>query len=108
MKENIIENNFKYNKKYKLPNVTLKIKNIENVPLTDEEEERNNKSMDNTNNNSPQIMKIAKKKIKDDLMPFKINNKNSHDESNQLMNSTSIKSNSKIERNKSLPFYENI
>ena len=107
IKDNLVENNFRYNKKYKLPNVTNKKKLIENIPLTDEEDERNNKSMDNTNN-SPQIMKIAKKKINGDLLSFKIHHKKSHEENNNLMNSTSVKSTSKLERNQSLPLYENM
>ena len=106
IKDKIIENNFRYNKKYKLPNVTHKRKIIENIPLTDEEDERNNKSMDNTNN-SPQIMKIAKKKINGDLLSFKIHHKKFQEENNILMNSTSVKSIGKLERNQSLPFYEN-
>ena len=107
IKDNLVENNFRYNKKYKLPNVTNKRKLIENIPLTDEEDERNNKSMDNTNN-SPKIMKIAKKKINGDLLSFKIHHKKSHEENNNLMNSTSVKSTSKLERNQSLPLYENM
>ena len=107
IKDNLVENNFRYNKKYKLPNVTNKKKLIENIPLTDEEDERNNKSMDNTNN-SPKIMKIAKKKINGDLLSFKIHHKKSHEENNNLMNSTSVKSTIKLERNQSLPLYENM
>ena len=104
IKDNIIENNSRYNKRYKLPNVSNKGKKIGNIPLTDEEEERSNKSMDSSNN-SPKILKIAKKKISDDLLSFKINSKKYQEEHNQLGNSFSIKSYSKLERNQSLQFY---
>ena len=108
IKENIIENNFKYNRNYKLPNVPNRKKIVENIPLTDEEEDRNNKSMDNNNNNSPQIMKIAKKKINGDLLKFKINHKKLMEEKGNIMNSTSVKTSGKLERNQSLPLYENV
>ena len=64
MKEDFNENNYKPSRKYKLPNVfnnkKKKIINMENIPLTDEEHERENVSFDNSN--SPKIMRITKKK----------------------------------------------
>ena len=91
-----------------MPNVPNRKKIVENIPLTDEEEDRNNKSMDNNNNNSPQIMKIAKKKINGDLLKFKINHKKLMEEKGNIMNSTSVKTSGKLERNQSLPLYENV
>lgn len=112
-KENINAYTFRFYKKYKLPNVTNNRKKLDVIPLTDEENENekelNNKSMDNkSNSNEPQIMKIAKKKITGDLLAYKIKQKQSKENKSEIMNSTSLKSVTKLERNQSLPFFDNI
>ena len=113
-KENIIDRTFRDNKKYKLPNVTPKMKQ-ENIPLTDDEDNINNLSVhnqkDNTNdnkNNSPKIIKIFKKKIRSDLVSIKVRHRRFNEDSNNLLNSTSVISNSKLEASRSMPLFENI
>ena len=106
--DNINDFGFKFSKKYKLPNVTDKKKRNEDIPLTDEENEKFNNSMDNTENLSPSIMKIAKKNLNGDLFIFKMKQKKQIKEKDNIINSNSVKSNNKLERNKSLPIYENI
>ena len=112
-KENLKENNiFKINKKYKLPKVFFsnrrkKNNNLENIPLTDEEND-GDKSFDSYN--SPKLIKITKKKINHLSGQFLLNPKQKSliIESNSKKESTSNKDNSKLERIKSLPLYENV
>ena len=62
--------------------------------------------MDNSNNNSPKIVKIKKKSI---IGQFGTSNSNQNTvdiEHHYNLNSTSVKSKSKLERIKSLPSYE--
>ena len=106
--DNINDFGFKFSKKYKLPNVTDKKKRNEDIPLTDEENEKFNNSMDNTENLSPSIMKIAQKNLNGDLFIFKMKQKKQIKEKDNIINSNSVKSNNKLERNKSLPIFENI
>ena len=113
MKEEIVENSFRSSKKYKLPVVNNKKKKIENIPLTDEEneenKENNNNSMIEIITNSPVITKIKKKKLNEDLISTNLNQKSLIDEdSNNQINSSSAKYITKLERNKSMPLYENI
>ena len=109
-KEDFNENILKLNKRYKFPKVfhNKRKKNIilEDVPLTDEENNNDNKSFEYSR--SPKIMKITKKKIND----FGRQIINSQQKSliidyNNIVNSTSAKLNSKLERIKSMPIYEN-
>lgn len=118
MKEDFNENNYKPSRKYKLPNVfnnkKKKIINMENIPLTDEEHERENVSFDNSN--SPKIMRITKKKIDDLSRQIVVNSQqksaiidqNNSNSSKGRMNSTTLKHNSKLERVRSMPFYDNV
>ena len=118
MKEDFNENNYKPSRKYKLPNVfnnkKKKIINMENIPLTDEEHERENVSFDNSN--SPKIMRITKKKMDDLSRQIVVNSQqksaiidqNNSNSSKGRMNSTTLKHNSKLERVRSMPFYDNV
>ena len=103
---NLNENNSTHSKKKSLPEVLSNRKNVE-IPLTDEENVISNRSMDNQNF-SPQIMKIAKKKIKGDIFEYKMKQKALFRNNINLMNITPNKSYNKLERNESLPFYENV
>ena len=103
---NLNENNSTHSKKKNLPEVLSNRKNVE-IPLTDEENVISNRSMDNQNF-SPQIMKIAKKKIKGDIFEYKMKQKALFRNNINLMNITPNKSYNKLERNESLPFYENV
>ena len=119
MKEDFNESNIKPTKKYKLPFVhTTKKRNnsIDNLPLTDEENEKeqidnnNNNSYDNSN--SPKIVRITKKRINELNGPFIANAKQSsvviESFGKSRMNSTTLKNKSKLERVKSMPIYENV
>lgn len=118
MKDDFNENYYRPSRKYKLPNVfnnkKKKISNLENIPLTDEEHERENVSFDNSN--SPKIMKITKKKIDDLSRQIVVNSQqksvivdqNNSNSSKGRMNSTTLKHNSKLERVRSMPFYDNV
>ena len=118
MKEDFNENNYRPSRKYKLPNVfsnkKKKIINMENIPLTDEEHERENVSFDNSN--SPKIMKITKKKMDDLSRQIVVNSQqksaivdqNNSNSGKGRMNSTTLKHNSKLERVRSMPFYDNV
>jgi len=106
MKDELADTNFKHIKTYKLPHLKNKRKKNPNIPLTDEENDINNNSMDNSNNNSPKIVKIKKKSI---IGQFGTSNSNQNTvdiEHHYNLNSTSVKSKSKLERIKSLPSYE--
>ena len=112
MKEDFREKIFKLNKNYKLPKVfsnkRKKNYNLDNLPLTDEENDRNNKSYESFN--SPKIMKITKKKI-NDLSGEVITNspqKSIEIDNNSKIESNTNKKNSKLERVRSMPIYENI
>ncbi len=114
MKEDFNENLFKLNKNYKLPKVlnNKRKKNnhiYDNLPLTDEDNDKdNNRSYDTSS--SPKILKITKKKI-NDLSRQIINNsqqKTLNIDSNSKMNSTVVKSSAKLGRVKSMPVYENV
>ena len=112
MKDDFNENLFKLNKKYKLPKVfnNKRRKNniLDNLPLTDEENDRENKSYETSN--SPKIMKITKKKINDLNGQIIMNSqqKSLIVDSNSKEESTALKPNSKLERVKSMPIYENV
>jgi uncharacterized coiled-coil DUF342 family protein len=118
MKDDFNENNYRPSRKYKLPNVfsnkKKKIINMENIPLTDEEHERENVSFDNSN--SPKIMRITKKKMDDLSRQIVVNSqqksiirdKNNSNSGKGRMNSTTLKHNSKLERVRSMPFYDNV
>ena len=107
MKEDFNENIFK-NKKYKLPKVfsnrRKKNTSIDNLPLTDEEKERESNSFDNSN--SPKILKITKKR------PHNFNGaalkNNILMETNIKNDSMMIKPSSNLERVRSVPLYENV
>ena len=117
-KDDFNENNYKPSRKYKLPNVfnnkKKKIYNMENIPLTDEEHERENVSFDNSN--SPKIMRITKKKMDDLSRQIVVNSQqksaildqNNNNSGKGRMNSTTLKHNSKLERVRSMPFYDNV
>ena len=112
MKEDFKEKIIKLNKNYKLPKVysnrRKKNYNLENLPLTDEENERINKSYESFN--SPKIMKITKKKS-NDLSGEVITNspqKSIGAENISKIESNSNKENHKLERVRSLPIYENV
>ncbi len=104
MKEELAETNFKHIKTYKLPHLKHRRKKNANIPLTDEENDLNNNSMDNSNNNSPKIMKIKKKSITGQFGVVNSNQNTVDIEHRYNPNSTSVKS--KLERIKSLPSYE--
>ena len=118
MKDDLNENNYRPSRKYKLPNVfnnkKKKINYLENIPLTDEEHERENVSFDNSN--SPKIMRITKKKMDDLSRQIVVNSQQKSvivEQSNSnsgkgRMNSTTLKHNSKLERVRSMPFYDNV
>ena len=106
------ENLFRLNQKYKLPKVFNRRRrnnNLDNLPLTDEENDnRENKSFEISN--SPKIMNISKKKINEENGQIIKNSqqKSLIVESNNKSESTTIKQNSKLERVKSMPIYENV
>ena len=109
MKENIEENNsFRTSRKSKLPIVNSKKKKVEDIPLTEEEKEEINKSMIEIIKNSPMIMKIKKKNLNEDLGNLNSNQKSLLDDFNNQLNSSSTKTIAKLERNKSMPLYENV
>ena len=97
-------NNNRYIKNYKLPNLKSKRKKKVNIPLTDEENDNN--SMDNLNN-SPKIMKITRRSIEPEFELISRNQKIVDLEYNSKLNSTSVKSQPKLNRVKSLPAYDN-
>ena len=112
LKENLKENIFKLNKKYKLPKVFYtnrrkKNSNIENIPLTDEENDAD-KSFDSYN--SPKLIKITKKRINHLSGQFLSNPKQKSliVDSNSKRESVLNKDSSKLERIKSFPIYENV
>ena len=106
MKEELADNNFRYIKKYKLPNLKNKRKKNDNLPLTDEENELKNNSVENPNN-SPQIMKITKKSMDGKFGLSGTHQKTMNVEHKNKINSSSIKSKTKLERIQSLPIYDN-
>ena len=119
MKDGFNENIFRkyYIQKNKLPKVfnnrRKKNANQENLPLTDEENERekDNKSFDSSN--SPKIMRITKKRINDLNGQIITNSQQKSlvvDSSikNDKNDTLPVKPNSKLERVKSMPVYENV
>ena len=93
-------------KKKILKNIPNK-KEVSDIPLTDDENINSNRSMDHRNISfQPQIMKI-KKKEKIDIFSYKIKPKGIF-RNNNIMDITSNKSYNILERNQSLPFYDNI
>ena len=93
-------------KKKILKNIPNK-KEVSEIPLTDDENINSNRSMDHRNISfQPQIMKI-KKKEKIDIFSYKIKPKGIF-RNNNIMDITSNKSYNILERNQSLPFYDNI
>ena len=115
MKDDFNENIFKkyQNQKSKLPKVfnnRRKKNNFENLPLTDEENDKEKENRSFESSNSPKIMKITKKRV-NDLSGQIITNsqqKNLVVDSNSKDDSTKIKPSSKLERVKSMPVYENV
>ena len=79
---------------------------MENIPLTDEESDFKNNSMDNSDS-SPKIMKITKRTIEADFGLISRNQKIVDPENKSKLNYTSVKSKSKLDRVKSLPIYDN-
>ena len=105
MKDELIGDRSKYNKNYKLPQVMNKRNKNEMIPLTDDENDRNNNSMDN----SPKIMKITKKSLDRNLYLSNAIQKSMNMEiTNYQMNSASNKTKNKLDRTQSLPVYENV
>ena len=101
-----IYNNLISPKKKILKNIPNK-KEVSEIPLTDDENINSNRSMDHRNISfQPQIMKI-KKKEKIDIFSYKIKPKGIF-RNNNIMDITSNKSYNILERNQSLPFYDNI
>ena len=93
-------------KKKNLKNIPNK-RTIVDVPLTDDENITSNRSMDHKNISfKPEIMKIRKKE-KIDIIPYKIKPKGIF-RNNSNMDITSNISYNILERNQSLPFYDNI
>ena len=108
MKDELVEtNNSRYKKNHRLPNLKNKRAKNENIPLTDEESEIKNTSMDNSNSNSPKIMKITKKSIEGKLGILNPHQMTVNSEHKFNIDSSSIKSKSKLERIQSLPIYDN-
>ena len=112
IKDDFKENMFKYNKKFKLPNVLKKRRKksskFEDLPLTDEEND--SKSYDS---NSPKITKITKKKIIEFSPQILSSTKRKSlvvdtNNTNNKVDFSSQKPGSKLERIKSLPIYENV
>ena len=93
-------------KNYKLPNLKNKKEKKVNIPLTDEESDFKNNSMDNSDS-SPKIMKITKRTIEADFSLISRNQKIVDPEHKSKLNYTSVKSKSKLDRVKSLPIYDN-
>ena len=94
-------------KNYKLPNLKNKKEKKVNIPLTDEESDFKNNSMDNSDS-SPKIMKITKRTIEADFSLISRNQKIVDPEHKSKLNYTSVKSKSKLDRVKSLPIYDNV
>ena len=107
MKDELISEKMKTNKKYKLPQLANKRKKNDIIPLSDDENDRNNNSVDN----SPKILKITKKGINKDLYLSNTMQKSMNMEiTNYHMNSASNKNknNNKLDRTQSLPVFENV
>ena len=114
MKDDFNENIFKLHKKYKLPKVfnnrRKKNSNLDNLPLTDEENEREKENKSYESSNSPKIMKITKKRIKDLSGQIITNSQQKFvlADSEGKIDTTTIKPGTKLERVKSMPVYENV
>ena len=115
MKEDFNENLLKLNKNYKLPKVlnNKRKKNnhiYDNLPLTDEDNDKDNNNRSYDTSSSPKIMKITKKKVNDLSRQIITNSqqKTLNIDSNSKMSSTVVKSSAKLERVKSMPVYENV
>ena len=114
MKDDFNENIFKLHKKYKLPKVFAnrrkKNNNLDNLPLTDEENERERENKSYESSHSPKIMKITKKRIKDLTGQIITNSQQKIvlAESDSKIDTTTIKPGQKLERVKSMPIYENV
>jgi hypothetical protein len=113
MRDDFNENIFKTNKNYKLPKVLnnrrKKNSSLDSLPYTDEEyDKENSKSYDSSR--SPKIMRITKKKVSDFSNQLITNSqiRNSNADTNNKNNSTMIKTGPKLERVKSMPFYDNL
>ncbi len=110
-------NIYRFNKNYKLPKVINNRRknnhNIDSLPYTDEENEKyekdKNRSYDSSS--SPKIMRITKKKINDFSNQLITNSqvKSVNVDTNIKNNNSTInKTRSKLERVKSMPFYDNV
>ena len=119
MKDDFNENIFRkyYIQKNKLPKVfnnrRKKNANLENLPLTDEENERERDNKSFESSNSPKIMRITKKRINDLNGQIITNSQQKSlvvDSSikNDKNDTLPVKPNSKLERVKSMPVYENV
>ena len=103
---NLNDINSVYPSKKNLKNIPNK-KAIIDIPLIDDDNIISNRSMDHKNILfQPQIMKIRKKE-KADVFPYKIKPKGIF-RNNSIIDITSNKSYNILERNQSLPFYDNI
>ena len=102
MLDELTEDKSKYNKKNKLPQVLNKRKRNELVPLSDDENDRNN-SMDNPN--SPKILKITKKNMNKDLYLSNTMQKSMQMEITNYHNSSTK---NKLDRTQSMPVIEKL
>ena len=107
MKEEISDiSNSKISKHHILPKVRNKRKTMEQIPLTDDENDIRNNSMDNSN--SPKIMKITKKNISGNFILINSHKKTVDDDKNYpKLDSALVKPKLKLDKIKSLPNYEN-
>ena len=79
---------------------------MEQIPLTDDENDIRNNSMDNSN--SPKIMKITKKNICGNFILINSHKKTVDDDKNYpKLDSALVKPKLKLDKIKSLPNYEN-
>ena len=102
MLDELTEDKSKYNKKNKLPQVLNKRKRNELVPLSDDENDRNN-SMDNPN--SPKILKITKKNMNKDLY---LSNTMQKSMQMEITNYHDSRTKNKLDRTQSMPVIEKL
>ena len=102
MLDELTEDKSKYNKKNKLPQVLNKRKRNELVPLSDDENDRNN-SMDNPN--SPKILKITKKNMNKDLY---LSNTMQKSMQMEITNYHASSRKNKLDRTQSMPVIEKL
>ncbi len=102
MLDELTEDKSKYNKKNKLPQVLNKRKRNELVPLSDDENDRNN-SVDNPN--SPKILKITKKNMNKDLY---LSNTMQKSMQMEITNYHDSSTKNKLDRTQSMPVIEKL